>query len=126
MFYPYGSRINYWDNYDLPPSAVFFEMILTPSRFTLPGARPDLLRPASRPHHPGHGRLHQLLYSNAAAYRYSTAGYHIAPAFQPHGVGDCYGCSCPSQGTGNMFACEVNYQGFASGPGPFDVFRVRF
>jgi len=56
MFYPYGSRINYWDNYDMPPSAVFFEMILTPSRFTLPGARPDLLRPAGRPHHPGPGR----------------------------------------------------------------------
>jgi len=76
----------------------FFEMILTPSRFTLPGARPDLLRPAGRPHHQGPGRLHQLLYSNAAAYRYSTAGHHIAPAFQPHGVGGLLWLQLPLPG----------------------------
>jgi len=37
------------------------------------------------------GFIH-LLDSNAPANRYSTAGHHIAPAFQAHGVGDCYGC----------------------------------
>ncbi|HUX80514.1 MAG TPA: hypothetical protein VMW10_12340, partial [Alphaproteobacteria bacterium] len=87
----------------------FFEMILTPSRFTLPGARPDLLRSAGRPHHPG-------------------PAHHIAQTFQPHGVGDCYGCSCPSLETGNVFACEVTHGGFASGPGPgygsVDVFGI--
>ena len=71
------------------------------------------------------GLLHQLLDSDTAAYGYCTAGHHIAPAFQAQGIGDCYGCSCPSQGTGLMFAGEVTHQRFASGPGPVDVFRVR-
>jgi len=29
-----------------------------------------------------------------------------------------------AQGTGNLRACEVTHQRFASGPGPFDVFRI--
>ena len=69
------------------------------------------------------GLIH-LLDSNTAAYGYSTAGHHIAPAFQAHGVGDSYGCSCPSQGTGNMLTCEVTYQRLASGPGSVDVFGI--
>jgi len=68
--------------------------------------------------------LIHLLHSNPTAYRHSTAGHHIAPASEPHGVGDCYGCSCPSQGTGNMFSCEVTHQGFTSGPGHVDVFGI--
>jgi hypothetical protein len=43
------------------------------------------------------GLIH-LLDSDTAGNRDSTAGHHIAPAFQPHGIGDRYGLQLPLPG----------------------------
>ena len=68
--------------------------------------------------------LVHLLDRNITANGYGTAGHHITPSPEPHGIGNCYGRRCLAQGSGDMFAGEVTHQGFVSGSGPVEVFGI--